>query len=145
MLLIPSFLKLRYINCLFSITVKEEIDYLSSMHFLTSCCHKKKGRRRVSVHAYIHSLTIWCYGNFLAAKPTKAASWTDAGTRCLVRSFVSFRAALGVRIICKVIPIAEDKSSKISCLKKEISKPVTSGGLSCILSWVIEVATRKAV
>ena len=61
------------------------------------------------------------------------------------RAFVSFRAALGVKIISKVIPIAKNKSSKVSCLKKEGSKPVISGGLSCILSCIIEVVTRKAV
>lgn len=99
----------------------------------------------MSVRAYRHSLTIWCNGNFIAAKPTKADSWNDADTRHLVRAFASFTAALGVKIICKVIPISENKSDKVSCLSKEGSKTVTGGGLSCILSWVIEVVTRKAV
>lgn len=36
-----SFLKLRYINCHFSVTVKEEIDYLFFVYFLTSCPWKK--------------------------------------------------------------------------------------------------------
>lgn len=36
-----SFLKLRYINCHFSIAVKEEVDYLSFVYLLTSCPWKK--------------------------------------------------------------------------------------------------------
>lgn len=54
-----SFLKLRYINCRFSITVKEEIDYLSFVYFLTSCPWKKGVG---DVYLSVLTDTAWQFG-----------------------------------------------------------------------------------